>query len=103
MYVNMCVYIHIYMYIHIYIYIYIYMNIYIYTHMIHTYIYIYVYINTYISIYRAKLIATENDLNTFEAYRKARDTYDETLKGLEERLKEEGVYVYICICMCTYM
>lgn len=43
-----------------------------------------------ISDLKAKLIATENDLSTFEAYRKARDTYDETLRGLEERLKEEG-------------
>ena len=43
-----------------------------------------------ISDLRIKLIATENDLSTFEAYRKARDTYDETLRGLERRLKEEG-------------
>jgi hypothetical protein len=35
------------------------------------------------------LIATENDLSTFEAYRKARDTYDQTLRGLEQQLKEE--------------
>ena len=42
-----------------------------------------------ISDLRIKLIATENDLSTFEAYRKARDTYDETLRGLERKLKEE--------------
>lgn len=42
-----------------------------------------------ISDLRIKLIATENDLSTFEAYRKARDTYDQTLRGLELRLKEE--------------
>lgn len=42
-----------------------------------------------ISDLRIKLIATENDLSTFEAYRKARDTYDQTLRGLELQLKEE--------------
>ena len=37
-----------------------------------------------------KLLATENDLSTLEAYRKGKDTYDETLVALEKLLKEES-------------
>ena len=39
---------------------------------------------------RMKLLATENDLSTLEAYRKGKDTYDETLVALEKLLKEES-------------
>lgn len=42
-----------------------------------------------ISELRMKLLATENDLNTLEAYRKGKEMHDETLIVLEKRLKEE--------------
>ena len=38
---------------------------------------------------RMKLLATENDLSTLEAYRKGKDMHDETLIALEKSLKEE--------------